>query len=280
MVPTNEFLTGCRRAVSALSTAADEIAANAPDARILAEAGDRGVFSPEDESALLSWFARFLTVRSGLWEVVGDVSAPLDGSVDRVVGTDHWRCFVLGYTAACLIVRLDRLLLEEVARDPLTQRKLNEGSQVHRIPRKQYTAVFESFTDPGKARAMEVAMQFAARNRVTVEGMKDDRIVDSFVVDLPEREVVLEPSRRRYVSLLVNYLLHAFRRRGASARHRGTARIWRDYRPRTAADVWPSVGSAACSISSMPRREKCSGVMRRLLSSDNCFADVIPECFP
>ncbi len=218
MVPTNEFLTGCRRAVSALSTAADEIAANAPDARILAEAGDRGVFSPEDESALLSWFARFLTVRSGLWEVVGDVSAPLDGSVDRVVGTDHWRCFVLGYTAACLIVRLDRLLLEEVARDPLTQRKLNEGSQVHRIPRKQYTAVFESFTDPGKARAMEVAMQFAARNRVTVEGMKDDRIVDSFVVDLPEREVVLEPSRRRYVSLLVNYLLHAFRRRGASAR--------------------------------------------------------------
>jgi len=218
VVPTNEFLTGCRRAVSALSTAVDEIAANAPDSRLLADAATRNVFSPEDEAALLSWFARFLTVRSGLWEVVGDVSAPLDGSVERVVSTDHWRCFVLGYTAACLIVRLDRLLLEEIAGESPTQRKLNEGSQLHRIPRKQYTAIFESFTNPGQARAMEEAMRFAARNRPILESMKDDEVVGSFVVDLSEREKVLEPSRRRYFSLLLNYIVHAFRRRGASAR--------------------------------------------------------------
>ena len=40
------------------------------------------------------------------------------------------------------------MLLEEVARDSVTQRKLNEGSEMHRIPRKQFTAVFESFTEP------------------------------------------------------------------------------------------------------------------------------------
>lgn len=213
-----EFLTGCRRAVTALAGAVDEIEATRPDGALVSAAVDRGVFRPVEEADLLSWFARFLTVRSELWEVIGDVSGPIDGSVDRVLDTEHWRCFVLGYTSACLIVRLDRLLLEEVANDSLTQRKLNEGSIQHRIPRKQYTAVFESFTNPGKARSMEEAMRFARRHRRLIEAMADDPVVGEFVVGLAERENVLEPSRRRYFSLLINYLIHTFRRRGASAR--------------------------------------------------------------
>ena len=218
MVPTNEFFSGCRRAVFALAAAVDEIATTRPDQAGIAAAVDRGVFRPVEEADLLSWFARFLTVRSELWEVIGDVSSPVDGSIERVLDTNHWRCFVLGYTSACLIVRLDRLLLEDIARDSLTQRKLNEGSTSHRLPRKQYTAIFESFTNPGKARSMEQAMRFARRHRKLVEAMEDDPIVGEFVTELTDRETVLEPSRRRYLSLLVNYLVHTFRRRGASAR--------------------------------------------------------------
>jgi hypothetical protein len=214
---TNEFLTGCRRAVTALASAVDEIASRVPDPDLTARALGRGHFRPEEEALLLSWFARFLTARAALWEVIGDVSAPVDGSLDRVLDTDQWRCFVLGYSAACLVVRLDRVLLEEVARDTVTQRKLNEGSSVHRIPRKQYTAVFESFTNPRKARSMELAMRFTRRNRRLLEAMTDDPIVGDHAVALPSREKVLEPSRRRYLRLLVNYIVHAFRRRGASA---------------------------------------------------------------
>jgi hypothetical protein len=125
---------------------------------------------------------------------------------------------VLGYTSACLIVRLDLLLLEEVAADSVTQRKLNEGSEMHRIPRKQYTAVFESFTDPAKARSMEQAMRFARRHRQRLDGMTDDPIVGRLVADLERREEVLEPSRRRYLSRLLAFLGHAIRRTGASAR--------------------------------------------------------------
>ena len=217
-MPLEEFFTGCRRAVTALSGAVDELDNTVPGEQFINAATERGFFRPDEEAALLSWFARFLTIRSELWEVIGDVSGPVDGSVERVLDTDHWRCFVLGYTSACLIVRLDRLLLEEVANDSLTQRKLNEGSIQHRIPRKQYTAVFESFTNPGKARSMEEAMRFARRHRRLIEAMVDDPVVGEFVVGVAEREKVLEPSRRRYFSLLINYLIHTFRRRGASAR--------------------------------------------------------------
>jgi hypothetical protein len=161
----DEYVEGSRRAVEALGLAVDELAAIVPDEALIEGAIRRGHFRPDEEAVLLSWFARFLTIRTGLWEVLGDVSRAVGGSVHRVLDLGGWRCFVLGYTSACLIVRLDMLLLEEVARDSVTQRKLNEGSEVHRIPRKQYTAVFESFTNPGKAHSMDQAMRFARRHR-------------------------------------------------------------------------------------------------------------------
>jgi len=216
-MPVEAFLEGCRRAVSALAAAVDEIDGMFP-AEMIADAVDRGLFRPEEEAALLAWFARFLTIRSELWEVIGDVSAPVDGRVEGIFDTEEWRCFVLGYTSACLVVRLDRTLLETVATASVTQRKLNEGSDLHRIPRKQYTGIFESFTDPGKARQMEKAMRLARDQRRLLNAMSSDPVVGEFVVALRQREKVLEPSRRRYFKLLINYLVHTFRRRGASAR--------------------------------------------------------------
>jgi hypothetical protein len=214
----DEFIDGSRRAVEALSLAVDELAAIVPEEALIERAIRRGHFRPDEEAVLLSWFARFLTIRNGLWEVLGDVSRPMGGSVRRVLDLTGWRCFVLGYTSACLIVRLDLMLLEEVARDSVTQRKLNEGSEMHRIPRKQYTAVFESFTDPGKAYSMDQAMRFARRHRQRLDAMTGDPVVGRLAADLQRREGVLEPSRRRYLARLASFLGHAFRRTGASAR--------------------------------------------------------------
>lgn len=217
-MPLENFLTGCRRAVTALAAAVDELDKAFPDNEIFAAAVGRGLFRPAEEAALLSWFARFLTIRSELWEVIGDVSAPVGGRVEGIFDVEEWRCFVLGYTAACLVVHLDRMLLENVARDSVTQRKLNEGSELHRIPRKQYTEIFESFTNPAKALQMQKAMRLARGQRRLLNAMAYDPIVGEFVVHLRQREKVLEPSRRRYLELLMNYLIHTFRRRGASAR--------------------------------------------------------------
>jgi len=213
-----DSLRGARRAIESLAAAIEELDATAPTANLLATVASRGLFRPDEEAALLAWFARFLTVRNSLWEVLGEVSRPVGGSVRRVLDLDGWRSFVLGYTAACLIVRLDRLLLEEVAGHTVTQRKLNEGSQPHRIPRKQYTAILESFTNPAKARAMDQAMRFARRNRQRLDALIEDPVVGALAAGLAAREGVLDPSKRRYLSRLATYLGHALKRRGASAR--------------------------------------------------------------
>ena len=217
-VQTSEFLQGARRAVGSLAAAVDDLEATAPGTDVVARAVTRGLFRPDEESALLSWFARFLTIRTGLWEILGDVSRPVGGSVHRVLDLHGWRCFVLGYTSACLIVRLDRLLLKEVADHTVTQRKLNEGSALHRIPRKQYTAVFESFTNPGKARSMDQAMRFARRHRRRLDALTGDPVVGDLASGLEARELILDPSKRRYLARLANYLGHALKRTGATAR--------------------------------------------------------------
>ena len=91
----DEFVVGSRRAVEALALAVDELAAIVPEEAQLARAVNRGHFRPDEEAALLSWFARFLTIRTGLWEVLGDVSRPVGGSVRRVLDLAGWRFFVL-----------------------------------------------------------------------------------------------------------------------------------------------------------------------------------------
>ncbi|MDX2438823.1 MAG: YiiX/YebB-like N1pC/P60 family cysteine hydrolase [Acidobacteriota bacterium] len=206
--------------MSSLAAAVDVLEATAPASDLLAPVVARGLFRPDEEAALLAWFARFLTVRNGLWEVLGEVSQSVGGSVRRVLDLDGWRSFVFGYTSACLIVKLDRLLLDDVAGHSVTQRKLNEGSVPHRIPRKQYTAVFESFANPVKARSMDQAMRFARRHRGKLDALVGDPVVGEFVAALAAREGVLEPSRRRYLSRLAIFLRHAVMRNNASARQR------------------------------------------------------------
>lgn len=214
----DELVAGASRAVEALADSLPGLIGNVPCCLRDDGASQRGLFRPDEEEELLIWFAHFLTVRNGLWEIFGEVSRPVGGEISRVLNSFDWRCFVLGYSAACLIVRLDQFLVEQVATHKIVQRKLNEGSHRYRIPRKQFTAVFESFTDPQKARLVDQAMRFASGHRSMLTSMGEDSFVGVHARALGDREKVLDPSRRRYGARLLSYLAHTLRRRGASAR--------------------------------------------------------------
>ncbi len=186
---------------------------------MIADAVDRGLFRPAEEAALLAWFARFLTIRSELWEVIGDVSAPVDGRVEGIFDTEEWRCFVLGYTSACLVVRLDRYAARDRGSglgDPTqAQRGIGAPSHppqaVHRDLRVLHRPRQGSADGEGHAPGAQPAAAVERHERTTPSSA-------SSWSTSAEREKVLEPSRRRYFKLLINYLVHTFRRRGASAR--------------------------------------------------------------
>ncbi len=170
----------------------------------------------------MAWFGRFLSIRAGLWEVIEEVGAPIDGDPGKIETDDHRRCFVLGYAAACLIVGLDRHLVEDVATDALTQRKLNEGDAARRIPRKQFTVIFKSLGSPRHAWSMYEAMRFADRNRPALSALAHDPRVGTVVSALPALEGFLDASKRGYWKRLVGYRDHSLRRRLASGTQRTT----------------------------------------------------------
>jgi len=216
-----DLVTSCARALEALWQAAERLEESI-DRAMLERAVSRGLFRPSEDEALVGWFARLLSVREGLWEVIADASAPMDGDVDRVLTHENWQCLVLAYSAACLVVRLDRLLVDDVAHDRRVRRKLDEGSASHRIPRKEFTAIFESLSNPRQALAMLDAMRWVDDHASDWERLSGDPKVGFAARERAALETSLDPSRRRYLRIVGRYALHSLRRRGGSGRAKTT----------------------------------------------------------
>jgi hypothetical protein len=123
----------------------------------------------------------------------------------------------VAYTAACLLVRAGRFLVSSFADHTLIQRKLNEGEPRFRIPRKQYTAIRKSLTDPANGVRLRHAQQFADEHRADIEalgGHPDFAIVLGY---LQEAESSLGVGVREVVKARLDYRSHSVRRRHASA---------------------------------------------------------------
>lgn len=191
----------------------------------ISNATRRGVFAPAEDERLWAWFSRFLSIREGLWEVVDAVSNDLGHDLCQIQTRDEWRQAVLGFTAAALLVRMDKLLIEQIASHTLTQRKLNEACPVYRIPRKQYTHIFESLTNPDNALLLLQALNFSRANRKKLAELSEDEVVGEFVRALPQLEQSIDPGIMRYLLRRLHYRWHALRRRGASARQKSAFRL-------------------------------------------------------
>lgn len=201
-------------AVQGLQQAAEALRHDAPTESTLATIVDRGAFRPAEDEAIGYWFARFLTVRESLWSVIDEVRFVLDRPVSEPKEEDELRLFLIGYGALCLLIRLDRLLLFEIAGDSVIQRKLNERFPEYRIPRKQFTRVYSAFVDQGNVLAIRDAMRFADRHRASLEAMKSDEQVGFLAAQLPELESALNPSARSHLKRAWSYISHKWRRRG------------------------------------------------------------------
>jgi len=188
----------------------------------VAQAVARGYFRPSEDEAVVTWFARLLTVREGLWQVIAEVSEPLDGDPRRVTSEAELELFLLGYVAACLVVRLDRTVVEDLARSSLAQRKLNEGDVLRRVPRKQFTAIYESLSNPRNALVMREAMKVRERESARILELRGDLELGEWIDRLPELERTLDPSPGRFLRLLLSFGGHALRRQGASTKQQVT----------------------------------------------------------
>ena len=197
-----------------LIDAADALERDAPPRAQLKKIVRRGDFRPSEDEAIGYWFARFLSIRESLWDVIEDVLEVLEKPLDEIQSQRDLRYFLVGYTALCVLLRIDRVMLYEVAYHSIIQRKLNEPFPEYRIPRKQYTTIFSSFVDQGNEIAIRDAMRVAKEHRAKLLALADDPAVGSFAAQLPELERSLNPSKFGYIRRTWRYVSHKWRRRG------------------------------------------------------------------
>lgn len=174
----------------------------------------RGEFRPSEDEAIGFWFARFLTIRQNLWAIIDDVRTVLDKPTSTIEQQSELRYFLIGYAAVCLLIRIDRLFLFQVAEHSIVQRKLNEPFPEYRIPRKQYTTIFSAFVDQRNVFAIRDALHFARKNRRKLLQLKGDADVGFIVRHLRELEASLNPSKLSYLKRAWSYVSHKWRRRG------------------------------------------------------------------
>ena len=212
----NDTVRAGVRAIASLGPAVVGIEAAEVERADVRRAAERGHFTPDEDGRVHAWFARYLTARAGLLETIGDLRPVADADADADAET-QLRAFVVAYTAACLLVRAARFLVSKFADHSLIQRKLNEAEPRFRIPRKQYTAIRKSLTDPTNALRLRHAQSFADEHRADIEALGGHRDFVVVLGYLRESEASLRVGARQYAKARLAYRLHSFRRRHASA---------------------------------------------------------------
>lgn len=208
-----------------LDDAADALMASAPEQSLLDAIAHNEFLTPSENEAVGFWFARYLTVRYALRELIDDLIGSAGKHLPADDDFDEWCLFITGYCAACQLVRLDRKMLFNVAASSTMQRKFNEAFDEYRIPRKQYTDIFRTFINQRDALAVLNAMRHLNRYRAKLEFLRSDLIVGALVDDLERRETWLDASKRNYFKRIKNYLSHAARRRGVVAMSQTLAHV-------------------------------------------------------
>jgi hypothetical protein len=178
---------------------------------IVRTAAGRGHFTPREDERLWAWFARYLTARRGLQEVIHELR-PVAGAAEEE--DLSLRAFFVAYTASALLVQTARFLVEDLATAPPVRRKLNERHVAHRIPRKQFTAVYRNLTDPLNAYRLHEAVQLADRLRDRFAGLEPELL--ELLPWLERSEPALRTPVDHAIAGRLRYRWHSWRRRGAS----------------------------------------------------------------
>lgn len=205
-------LINARRAYTSLSEALDEFKRSQPEQSAIDAAIQRGYFIPEEDDFLWSLVSRYLTIRVGFWELIEEMSAYFSDDIFNVKSINDWCYFLIGYASCCQAVSMARLLIDQLAKHKLVQRKINEGSPQNRIPRKVYTSIYESLSDTDNAIKMQYMMNFVDANRDYINTLDKDQHVADIVLNLPELELTLHPSQLTFLKLRLGYLWHSITR--------------------------------------------------------------------
>lgn len=173
-----------------------------------------GHFDPEEDTRILNTFGRYLRVRGALHQIVADLE-PVIWNFDHVSRRDRMGAFAVAYVAACLLIRSSTRVVERFAGLPLVHEKLDQGEPRFGIPRKQFTEIYRSRTNPLNYLRFEIGRTFARANWEEIIGLEELSEVVDLMGEEHQKAALFSKSR----SLLdgFRYRVHSDARRRKSS---------------------------------------------------------------
>ena len=175
-------------------------------------AQERGYYLPDEDDRLREVFAQYLEVRTALRGVVARMEpwVKLNKTLNR---EDQIRVFVIGFTAACFLVRSGLYMIGMAEGRRVVRLKLDEAEPRFNIPRKSFTEVYRLQTSVRRMWKFHEACQFYERHRTAIHDLHSDSELSEIVTLLAAEEPFMETRRREYWKHRIRYRLHSFRRR-------------------------------------------------------------------
>ncbi len=178
-------------------------------------AAARGYFLPDEEELIRARYWQYLGLRAALLGTLEEL-ASLAGR-DALEWRDRLPVFATAFAAACVLMRKDRFLVDLAATRPVVWKKLDEEDPRSGIPRKTFTAVYRSVSDPANGRRFLEAADFYQKQRGAIRALGEDPRMGPVVDLLSAEEPWIERRRRDVMKRVVSYRWFSFLRRNRSA---------------------------------------------------------------
>lgn len=185
----------------------------------------RGYYLPDEDDRLREAFARYLEVRAALREIVHRMEPWVDQGFKLTRRNQH-RVFIIGFTAACFLIRSGLAMIRIAEGRPVVKRKLDEAEPRYNIPKKSFTTVYRTQSSVRRMWKFHQAYQFYQKNRTEIHDLYEDRELGTIVLLLSGEEPFMETRRRAYWKHRIRYRWHSLQRRNQSGFEKTMFRIF------------------------------------------------------
>ncbi len=178
-------------------------------------AQQRGYYLPDEDDRLRNVFAGYLEIREGLKMVLARVEPWIDKK-EGLSAEDRLRAFVIGFSAACLLLRSGSYVTRIAEGRPVVTQKLDEAEPRFGIARKSFTEIYQAQSSVQRMWKFYMAWRFYEEYRGRILAMADDELVGAVIPILKAEEPFMEKRRSEYLAKRFRYRLHSFLRRNRS----------------------------------------------------------------
>ncbi len=175
----------------------------------------RGYFLPDEEELVRLRYSQYLGLRAALGETLALLAEHSGWHGAEWKGRLPY--FAAAFATACVLMRVDRFLIELAAERPVVWKKLDEEDPRVGIPRKSFTKIYKAISAPVNLRRFLSAVEFYQAHREGVLALAADPVMAPVVDLLMNEEPRIERRRRDAVKRLVGYRWFSFLRRNRSA---------------------------------------------------------------